>query len=165
MHPDAPRCNTLHVVSCRTLSPSIADVLLKDSHESDGLTRPARTCPRRSGAAQLRAGQVLVRVTHSGVCGTDLKIYNGAIPVGYPRIMGHEMTGEVVDAGGNESSGPATASSLTRSFSAASCFHCRIGQTHLCPNGQLLGRDANGGFAEYVAAPASHVFRLARFHR
>jgi len=40
------------------------------------------------------------------------------------------------------------------------CFHCRIGQTHLCPNGILLGRDANGGFADYVTAPASHVFRL-----
>src|SRR4029434_5001885 len=42
----------------------------------------------------------------------------------------------------------------------AACFHCRIGQTHLCPNGLLLGRDANGGFAEYLAAPATHVFKL-----
>src|SRR5437016_409899 len=45
------------------------------------------------------ASHVLVRVTHSGVCGTDLKIYNGAIPVSYPRIMGHEMVGEIVEAG------------------------------------------------------------------
>ena len=37
--------------------------------------------------------QVLVRVTHSGVCGTDLKIYGGAIPVAYPRVMGHEDGG------------------------------------------------------------------------
>jgi threonine dehydrogenase-like Zn-dependent dehydrogenase len=42
-------------------------------------------------------GQVLVRVTNSGVCGTDLKIFTGAIPVNYPLIMGHEMTGEVID--------------------------------------------------------------------
>ena len=40
------------------------------------------------------------------------------------------------------------------------CFHCRIGQTHLCPNGMLIGRDTNGGFADYVCAPASHVFPL-----
>ena len=41
------------------------------------------------------------------------------------------------------------------------CFHCRIGKTHLCPNGLLLGRDANGGFAEWhLAAPATHVFKL-----
>ena len=44
-------------------------------------------------------GQVLVRVTYSGICGTDYKIYSGAIPVRYPRIMGHEMIGEVVEAG------------------------------------------------------------------
>jgi threonine dehydrogenase-like Zn-dependent dehydrogenase len=40
------------------------------------------------------------------------------------------------------------------------CFHCRIGQTHLCPNGQLLGRDSNGGFAEFLSEPVSQVFRL-----
>ena len=44
-------------------------------------------------------GQLLVRVTHSGICGTDYKIFNGAIPVSYPRIMGHEMAGEVVEPG------------------------------------------------------------------
>ena len=45
------------------------------------------------------ARDVLVRVTHSGICGTDFKIYSGAIPVSYPRIMGHEMIGEVVSDG------------------------------------------------------------------
>lgn len=41
--------------------------------------------------------EVLIRVTHSGVCGTDQKIYTGAIPVQYPRVMGHEMIGRVVE--------------------------------------------------------------------
>ena len=45
------------------------------------------------------ARDVLVRMTHSGICGTDYKIYSGAIPVGYPRVMGHEMAGEIADAG------------------------------------------------------------------
>ena len=105
------------------------------------------------------AGHVTVRITHSGICGTDYKIYNGAIPVTYPRIMGHEMAGEVVDPGD---------SSLARGdrvivdpeLYCGACFHCRIGQTHLCPKGMLIGRDTNGGFAEYVTAPASHVFPL-----
>jgi D-arabinose 1-dehydrogenase-like Zn-dependent alcohol dehydrogenase len=44
----------------------------------------------------LSENHVLVHVTHSGICGTDFKIYSGAIPVNYPRIMGHEMAGEVV---------------------------------------------------------------------
>jgi 2-desacetyl-2-hydroxyethyl bacteriochlorophyllide A dehydrogenase len=105
-------------------------------------------------------GGVLVRVTHSGICGTDFKIYSGAIPVSYPRIMGHEMVGQVVDAGdaGQFRSGERVI--IDPELYCGACFHCRIGQTHLCPHGILIGRDANGGFAEYVAAPASHVFRL-----
>ena len=95
---------------------------------------------------------VLVRVTHSGICGTDFKIFNGSIPVSYPRIMGHEMAGEVVESGDRVIIDP--------ELYCGVCFHCRIGQTHLCPKGILLGRDANGGFAEYVTAPSGHVFPL-----
>ena len=109
---------------------------------------------------KLSAGQVLVRVTHSGVCGTDLKIFNGAIPVRYPLIMGHEATGEVVDAGGQPGIRAGDRVIMDPELFCGVCFHCRVGQTHLCPSGQLLGRDANGGFAEYVAVPASHVFPL-----
>jgi 2-desacetyl-2-hydroxyethyl bacteriochlorophyllide A dehydrogenase len=104
-------------------------------------------------------GQVLIRVTHSGICGTDYKIYTGAIPVRYPRIMGHEMIGEVVDAGGSELR-PGQRVIIDPEMYCGACFHCRIGQTHLCPKGQLLGRDSNGGFAEFLSAPASHVFPL-----
>jgi len=103
-------------------------------------------------------GDVLMRVTHTGICGTDLKIFSGAIPVNYPRIMGHEMIGEVVEGSGAFRSADRVI--VDPELFCGTCFHCRIGQTHLCPNGILLGRDANGGFAEYVTAPADHVFRL-----
>lgn len=104
-------------------------------------------------------GQILIRVTHSGVCGTDLKIFHGAIPVRYPRIMGHEMIGEVVESG-SDGFRPGDRVIVDPQLFCGECFHCRIGETHLCPNGMLLGRDINGGFAEYVTAPASHVFPL-----
>ena len=117
------------------------------------------------------ADDVLVRITHSGICGTDYKIFSGAIPVRYPRVMGHEMTGEVVDAGGSAGRNAADAFRQTGlrpgdrvivdpQLYCGSCFHCRIGQTHLCPNGMLIGRDRNGGFAEFVTVPASHVFTV-----
>jgi 2-desacetyl-2-hydroxyethyl bacteriochlorophyllide A dehydrogenase len=105
------------------------------------------------------AGDVLVRVTHSGICGTDYKIFNGSIPVRYPRIMGHEMAGEVVEPG-RSSLKVGDRVIVDPELFCGLCFHCRIGKTHLCPNGQLLGRDANGGFAEYLTAPPTHVFKL-----
>jgi len=40
------------------------------------------------------------------------------------------------------------------------CFHCRLGQTNLCPAGGLIGRETNGGFAEYAAVPKAQVFSL-----
>ena len=106
------------------------------------------------------ASQVVVRVTHSGICGTDYKIFNGSIPVHYPLIPGHEMSGEVVDAGGAAALRSGDRVIIDPELYCGVCFHCRIGQTHLCPKGLLLGRDVNGGFAEYVSAPATNVFPL-----
>jgi L-iditol 2-dehydrogenase len=100
---------------------------------------------------EVPAGHVLVRITHSGLCGTDLKIYKGAIPAEYPLIMGHEMVGEVV-GGGRVIIDPV--------LYCGTCFHCRIGQTNLCPAGGLIGRETNGGFAEYAAVLGAQVFRL-----
>ena len=61
------------------------------------LTAPGELVKDEVARPAADSGQVLVRVTHSGICGTDFKIFNGSIPVDYPRIMGHEMAGEVVD--------------------------------------------------------------------
>src|SRR2546427_8158551 len=101
---------------------------------------------------RVTGGDVLVRVTHSGICGTDFKIFTGAIPVSYPRIMGHEMVGETVERGDRVIVDP--------ELYCGACFHCRIGQTHLCPHGILLGRDANGGIPPYgPGAPSPPVRR------
>src|SRR5438132_11404794 len=101
---------------------------------------------------QPAAGQVLVRITHSGVCGTDYKIFNGSIPVPYPLIPGHEMAGERADTGERVIIDPETYD--------GTCFYCSKGLTNLCPNGTLIGRDVNGGFAEYLQVPATQVHRL-----
>src|SRR5213082_3524447 len=100
------------------------------------------------------ARDVLVRVTHSGICGTDYKIYSGAIPVSYPRVMGHEMVGEAVDVGSARDVRNGNRVIVDPQLYCGVCFHCGIGQTHLCPKGMLIGRDIDGGFAEFVAAPA-----------
>ena len=101
---------------------------------------------------QPRPGHVVVRITHSGVCGTDYKIFNGSIRVPYPLIPGHEMAGERVDTGERVIIDPETYD--------GTCFYCQKGFTNLCPNGTLIGRDVNGGFAEFLEVPATQVHRL-----
>jgi len=103
------------------------------------------------------AGETLVQVSHSGICGTDLKIYEGGIPVEYPRIMGHESVGEVVQSDAYTSGTPVI---VDPAYFCGDCFHCHNGQTHICPNGGLIGRDVDGGFADYVIAPTRNIHPL-----
>ena len=105
-------------------------------------------------------GNSIVRVTHSGICGTDLKIFTGGIPTKYPLIMGHEMIGEVVEAASSETPKAGSRVIVDPVTFCGDCFHCDIGQTQLCPNGGLIGRDADGGFAEYVAAPPGNIYAM-----
>ena len=117
----------------------------------------------------LAGDYVRVRVTHSAICGTDLKIYKGDIAVRHPLIMGHEMCGEVVEG---EDSAPARAEDpgghicrgervmIDPSVYCGTCFCCRAGRTSICPHGVLLGRDRDGGFAEYLAVPRRQIFAL-----
>ena len=113
---------------------------------------------------QPAAGQVLVRITHSGVCGTDYKIFNGSIRVPYPLIPGHEMAGEIVSAGPNVGADlqvrPGERVIIDPETFDGTCFYCSKGLTNLCPNGTLIGRDVNGGFAEFLEVPATQVHRL-----
>jgi 2-desacetyl-2-hydroxyethyl bacteriochlorophyllide A dehydrogenase len=102
--------------------------------------------------------RVLVRVTHSGICGTDLGIFSGRIPVQYPRVMGHEIAGEVVEGGDSMKAG--TRVLIDPAFNCGTCFVCKEGLFNLCPNGGLIGRDTDGGFAEYLAVPRKLVFPI-----
>lgn len=102
-------------------------------------------------------GEALVRIHRVGICGTDVKILAGAIPVDLPRVMGHEMIGEIVQAG---SRGILPVGQRVMVDPATACGHCDLcwaGRPNLCLNGGLLGRDADGVFAEYISAPESRL--------
>jgi 2-desacetyl-2-hydroxyethyl bacteriochlorophyllide A dehydrogenase len=105
--------------------------------------------------------KILVRVTHSALCGTDAKIYDGEIAVRYPLILGHEVVGELVEPIDAHNLQAGDRVIIDPMVSCGSCFHCSIGQSNLCPNGRLLGRDANGGFAEFISVPRNNVFPLS----
>jgi 2-desacetyl-2-hydroxyethyl bacteriochlorophyllide A dehydrogenase len=104
--------------------------------------------------------EVLVRVTNSGICGTDLKIFTGAMPASYPIIMGHEMAGEVVDGADEARIRRGDSDLVDPVLYCGTFFDCKTGRTNLCPNGGVIGREVNGGFADYVVAPRSHVYPL-----
>ena len=96
-------------------------------------------------------GRALVRMVRAGICGTDLKILSGAIPVDRPRVLGHELYGRVVQAapGGHLTAGQAVLVDPT--VSCGRCQPCRYGRVQLCARGGLMGRDLDGGFADSIA--------------
>lgn len=100
-----------------------------------------------------RPDEVLVRSGTVGICGTDVKILKGAIPVDYPRIMGHEMVGEVVSAPSGSSLSPGDRVLVDPAASCGVCDLCRRGRTQLCRRAGLLGREMDGVFAELVSLP------------
>jgi 2-desacetyl-2-hydroxyethyl bacteriochlorophyllide A dehydrogenase len=124
------------------------------------LEAPSTLALREVKRPPLRDGNVLVRVTNTGICGTDQSIYYGGIPVSYPLIMGHEAVGEIVEGEGAGGLGPGSRIIVDPVCYCGKCYQCRAGQTNLCPEGGLVGRDLDGGFAEFVTVPAGNVHRL-----
>ncbi len=105
----------------------------------------------REVPAPAAQGRALVRVTQAGICGTDLKIASGAIPVARPRVLGHEMTGWVEEPGPLAAVPAGTQVMINPALFCGRCVLCRRDLPQLCPAGALLGRDTDGVFADLVA--------------
>src|ERR1039458_3390392 len=110
---------------------------------------------------------VLVRVRACGICGSDVHGLDGStgrrIP---PLVMGHEAAG-VIARVGHEVFGwtPGDRVTFDSTVSCGSCFFCRRGEINLCEHRQVLGVSCgdyrrHGAFAEYIAVPASILYRL-----
>jgi D-arabinitol dehydrogenase (NADP+) len=105
--------------------------------------------------------EVLVRVAACGICGTDQHIYDGDFFPSYPLIGGHELAGDVV-ALGTQKVEPTFAVgdrvAVDPSLFCGSCFFCQRAQGNHCLNWAAIGVTRDGGFAEYVVAPAANVY-------
>ncbi|KAF4304265.1 alcohol dehydrogenase [Botryosphaeria dothidea] len=101
------------------------------------------------------AGDVIVRVKYSGLCGSDLHLYRGKEECGTDFILGHEFTGTVVEVGGGvKSFRPGDLIVCPFTTSCARCFFCRNGTSSRCKSGQVFGTPTLGGAqAEYVRVP------------
>jgi D-arabinose 1-dehydrogenase-like Zn-dependent alcohol dehydrogenase len=110
----------------------------------------------------LSDGQVLVGVRAVGLCATDLKIASGALAPNLvlPRILGHEIAGEVIDPG-QTSLQPGQRVACHHSVVCGECPACREGRPQFCIDAKLLGLDVDGGLADRVAVPAVNVVPFA----
>lgn len=113
------------------------------------------------GTPEVREGEMLVRVNSASICGTDLRIFQGAhrmYPSGTVRIPGHEVVGEIAALG----KGVTGYQTGQRVFIAPNwgCGHCRqcvSGNSNRCAAYGAIGVTRDGGFAEYVHLPAQAV--------
>ncbi len=107
------------------------------------------------------AGELLVEVRATAICGTDLHIYAGRTPVVYPRVPGHEFAGIVEQVGeGVTGFSPGDSVVLNPNLSCNSCEFCVLGKEHLCPNGTFMGRETDGSLRERLTVSQTRAFKL-----
>ncbi len=114
---------------------------------------------------EIGPNDVLIRVRKTGICGTDLHIYNwdgwSQKTIQVPMAIGHECAGEVHAIGSHVTGlAPGDRVSVEGHVTCGHCRNCRAGRRHLCRNTRGLGVNRQGCFAEYVAMPAVNVFPL-----
>jgi len=105
-------------------------------------------------------GEVLIRVSVCGVCHTELDEIEGRLlPTRLPIIPGHQVVGSVVERGPGVT-GIAVGARVGVAWiysTCGKCTFCLSGEENLCPDFRATGRDVNGGYAEFMTAPAEFV--------
>jgi threonine 3-dehydrogenase len=112
---------------------------------------------------EIGINDVLIRVSKTGICGTDLHIESwdawaqATIPV--PMVVGHEFVGEVVEFGSNVTDfGAGDLVSGEGHVVCGRCRNCMAGRRHLCAHAIGLGVQRPGAFAEYVSLPMTNIW-------
>ncbi len=115
---------------------------------------------------QMGVNDVLIRVQKTGICGTDLHIYNWdawaqrTIPV--PMVVGHEFVGEIIAIGANVADfKPGDIVSAEGHVVCGRCRNCLAGRRHLCKDTKGIGVNRPGAFAELISVPMTNVW----YHR
>jgi len=112
---------------------------------------------------QVGINDCLIKVEKTGICGTDLHIYNWdawaqkTIPV--PMVVGHEFVGTIVEVGSNvKDFFPGDVVSGEGHVVCGRCRNCWAGRRHLCKDTKGIGVNRTGAFAEYIALPMTNVW-------
>jgi len=110
------------------------------------------------------AGMALVRVRRVGVCGTDFHAWRGRQPFfTYPRVLGHELAGEVVSLGADVSGvSVGDRCAIEPYMNCGACASCRRGRGNCCEQLQVLGVHTDGGMCEWLQVPARKLHTSTR---
>lgn len=116
----------------------------------------------------LKENEVLVKIKHVGICGSDLHYYEhgriGNYIVEKPMILGHECAGEVVEIGSSvKTLNVGDQVTLEPGYTCGKCHYCKAGLYNLCPDVIFMATPPhNGAFVEYIAYPEDMAFKLPK---
>src|SRR3954468_9077982 len=116
------------------------------------LQAPRDLSPSDREEPTLQEGEALIRVRSVGICGSDLHAYRGHHPfVSYPRVLGHELGGELIEIGQNSRGLKAGDRVCVEPLlNCGHCFPCRQGRYNCCTSIQVLGIHTDGGMTERI---------------
>jgi len=104
---------------------------------------------------EIREGYAQLRIRRIGICGTDLHAFEGTQPYfSYPRVLGHELSGELVETGGAPGFQKGDVVTFIPYFNCGKCIACRSGKPNCCVTINVCGVHIDGGMAEYLNVPA-----------
>ncbi|AOY76087.1 zinc-binding alcohol dehydrogenase family protein [Clostridium formicaceticum] len=108
--------------------------------------------------------EVLIRVKAAGICGSDIHIYHGTSPVAtYPRVIGHEVVGEVVEVGTKVTKVCVEDHVIMDPVvGCGECYPCSIGRPNVCSYLKVRGVHVDGGYQEYIVLPESGVHKISK---
>ena len=104
---------------------------------------------------ELKKDHAIIKIKRIGICGTDLHAFEGTQPFfNYPRVLGHELSGELVEADGAEGFKIGEAVTFIPYFNCGKCIACRMKKPNCCVKMQVCGVHVDGGMREYLQVPS-----------
>lgn len=120
--------------------------------------RPGELEYREIDAPIALPGQAIVKIRRIGICGTDLHAFEGVQPFfEYPRILGHELAGDLVDFDQAPGFAPGDAVTVIPYFNCGICIACRMGKPNCCTILKVCGVHIDGGMVDYLAVPSASL--------
>lgn len=107
---------------------------------------------------RLKKDHAIIKIKRIGICGTDLHAFEGTQPFfNYPRILGHELSGELVEFDNAPGFKEGELVTFIPYFNCGSCIACRSGKTNCCAQMKVCGVHVDGGMVEYLSVPSSSL--------